>query len=300
MAISPEDLPGIQSNLPSLKSANSVLSSVNSSVSSRIKDPIGSALTSTLSSINSLSATVADKVDKLEQDLTKSVDNTGKVKLSGNTIVVTLEPEDAAKLPQYQAKIQGSIDSINNTINKLKVVTSTLSVISNTAKTLKVAMDVQEAALTVGNPVAAATMALLKKAIKILFYRDVLEEYNTIIASQMSSSQKSLNKLSERFASLSVQFVVDSNRNKGETTTTQQAETKIQQGSLIKDQGNEPQYYTNDNNKSYILNVETYSTRELIGKARDKYSGLLVAETSPSFISTPDQLIEELKAILNK
>ena len=304
--INPADIPGIKSNLTSLsslKDTGSIISNATSSVTSGVKDPIGAVLAKTLSSINSLSAVVSSKISKLEEQIVKAADKTGKVKLVNNVIVVTLQPEDAAKLPMYQAKIQGEINRLNSTISMVKIAVATLKTISTTAKTLKKAMDVQEIMLSLGNPVAKVTTILIKKAIKIIFYKDVLNEYVNILSKQSDLTQKALKTMVEKFSKLSVQFVVDTGKSNGVTVSTQQAEEIIRDASLtttITGSGNAMQDYTNDDGRQFVLAVEAYGSRELIARGRDKFSNLLVAETSPSFISTPDQLLEELKSILNQ
>lgn len=302
MPISASDLPGMQSNLSqlsSLKDTSSVLSSATSSITSAVKDPIGAVLAKTMSSINSLIASVSSKITKLEEDIVKSASNSGKVKLVNNVIVVTLEPADASKLPAMQARIQSKVDSLNGVVNKLKVVTATLHTISTSAKILKTAMDAQETLLTLGNPAAKVTLVLIKKSIKILFYKDVLNEYSNILQGQIASTEKSLKGILDKFTGLSVQFIVDSDAMKGVTTTPDQAHSMLRDQSLSVGVGSAPVEFTSDDGRKFLLAVETYGSREIIARARDKFSNLLVAETSPSFISTPDQLIQELQEILN-
>jgi hypothetical protein len=297
MSISTSDIAGIQE---ALKSPSSTLATAASGVLPGVKDPIGAVLSKTMTSINSLSASISTKLTKLEEDIVKSLDKTGKVKLVNGVIIVTIEPADAAKLPQYQAKIQGDINKLNNTVNKLKVVTATLKTVSDTAKLLQKAVEAQEIMLTIGNPVAKATMILIKKAIQILFYQDVLKEYVNIVSTQVANTEQALSEVLTKFSRLSVQFVVNSDANKGVVTSPEQAQTTLSNRGLGSNDGSKQQEFTNDDGRQFILGVEPYGTRELIGRARDKYSNLLVAETTPSFYSTPEQLLEELKTILNQ
>ena len=302
MSISNYDLPGLQSNftsLSSLKDTPSIISSATSAVTPKITDPVGAVLISTMASINSLSTSIYSKMDTLEADLIKSVGNTGKVVINGNKIFVTTDPADASKVSQFQSKLQGDINSINSVISKLQLVTTSLSIVSETAAVLKAAMDVQEILLTVGNPVAKATMTLIKSALKILFYKDVLSEYVNIISSQSAAAQQSLNDIISRFSGLSIQFNTNSALSSGNILTPDQAQTSIVDSSLSASKSTYPQTYVNSAGKSYTLSVESYNSKEIVGRARDSFSGLLVAETTPSFISTPDQLVAELKTILN-
>lgn len=284
------------SNLENIKST---LSSTNSpsvsNVISGIKDPIGVALSSSLSTIDKLTVNINDKIDKLQQDIVKAADNTGKVSLVNNVLVVIVSPENTAKIPQYQAQIQSKIDNLNSIVHKLRVVTNSLKVIKNTAVTLKTALDVQEVLLTVGNPVAKATVILLKKAIKILFYKDVLDEYSNILVNKVSSTEQSIQSILSKLSSLSVRFEASGTKGLVNTTTVDGENNQL----LSKNSSSSPEEFVDLGGRSFILNVESFGEKGLIGRAKDKYSSLLVTETSPSFTSTLEQLIEELKIILN-
>lgn len=276
--------------------------SVVSNVLAKVNDPIGGAISATISSINSLTANLQSKVDSLESNLFSSSDNTGKVKLSGNTVIVTLESEDPLKIASFESKITKDIQNINNSINKLNILVESLTVISYAAEVLKVAMNAKEVALTIGNPVAKATMILLKKALQILFYKDVLNEYTNIITTQLAQNRGLLNQLNEKFSKLSVQFVQSSYKNKGTVLSEYQAASILSDSKLSSSVSANitPQDYVSSSGASFTLSVEKYgNNNELIGRARDKYSGMMVAETSPSFISTPEQLLNELKSILD-
>ena len=303
MTLTSADLANIRSNFTSTKSLpdpTSIVSSVTSGLTSKINDPIGSVLMTTLSSINSLSATISAKLDELQKNIIESVDSTSSVKLINNKIVVVVQPEDASKLPMYQATIQSKVDSARSALNKLNVVATSLNIVSQTASTLKTAMDVQEALLTVGNPVARATMTLLKKALKILNYKDVLNSYVSILSTQVANTNKIVRDLTIKLDNISVEFTIGKDLNSGVVTSKDEAKSIIRNTSLSKDGSNIPQDYTSNSGRNYILTVEPYGTSEIIARGRDKVSGLLVSETAPSFISSPDQLLEELKTILNQ
>lgn len=300
MPISSADISGIQSSIGSLSSlsvSKDLASSASSALTSALGDPVGAVLAKTLSSINSLSYNVSEKIDLLKENIIKSADNTGKVKLVNNVIIITVEPEDINKGKQYQERIQKDIDRLNKTVNQIKTLVSTLHVITQTVSVLKTAMAVQEALLTLGNPVATATISLLKKALKIFSYKDALGEYAKILSNQVSAQESLLSDIVAKFSSLSVQFVINTNNNNGIIKTPIQAAADIRDSLLSTSQS---QDFTSDSGRMYTLTIETYGTRELIGRAKDKFSQLLVSETSPSFISTPDQLLQELKTILNQ
>lgn len=285
----------ITNSLKTQPTAESLTAAINSNVGASIKDPIGASITKALSNINKLTAAVDSKITSLQEDITKSVDNTGKVKLINNKIIITLEPEDANKADAYKAKIQGDINNINSLITKLSLLLNTLSIISQTAQILKTALDVQEALLNL-NPVSKATLTVFKKAIKILFYRDVLSEYTNILSREVTSNTTAINSLLNKFKGLSVEFKINSANDLGTELTPIEAESVIIQDKLGTDN---TQTYETFNGNSYNLAVEKYGERELIGRAKDNFSGLLITETAPSFTASPEQLFEELKTILN-
>lgn len=279
----------------------SLLSNVKQSVTLSMPDPVGMAVSKSLSAINSITAVITSRIKLLEQDIVKSVDNTGKVKLVGNTIVITLEPKDAALLPIYQEKIQKSISSVMGSIMKFSALIATLNTITKTTQTLKTLLDVQQA-LLMTNPISAATFKVLQQGIKIISYRDILNDYVRILGEQVSINGQVLNQMVDSLSKLNVQFVVGNATNQGQSITNQQAlasiaSTNLQDSGL--NTGDSNIDYTDSNGRQLILKVETYSTGELIARARDKFSGSIVVETAPSYIETPDQLLAELKSIIN-
>ena len=266
----------------------SLLSNVKQSVTLSMPDPVGMAVSKSLSAINSITAVITSRVKLLEQDIVKSVDNTGKVKLVGNTIVITLEPKDAALLPIYQEKIQKSISSVMGSIMKFSALIATLNTITKTTQTLKTLLDVQQA-LLMTNPISAATFKVLQQGIKIISYRDILNDYVRILGEQVSINGQVLNQMVDSLSKLNVQFVVGNATNQGQSITNQQAlasiaSTNLQDSGL--NTGDSNIDYTDSNGRQLILKVETYSTGELIARARDKFSGSIVVETAPSYIET--------------
>lgn len=268
-------------------------------INAAISDPIGPVIKMTLSSITKLSSNVEAKINKLQEDIINSADNTGKVKLVGNRIVITLEPQEASKAAQYQAKITGSINTVRTNIDRLNKLIKVLNTLVKTAQTLKLALDIQEALLK-ANPVSYATFLILKKGINILFFKDILNEYVKLLGVELAKNSNILNNLASKFSSLTVEVKVKDANNNGEKLTTDQAQAQIVDEQVAGQGNNQVQDYTNDNGVAYKLTVEKYGERQLIARARDSFSGLLVSETAPSFYQTPDQLLEELKTILNQ
>ena len=304
MPLTDSHVQGIGATLSSVTtqvSPASLLSNVKQSVALSMPDPVGMAVSKSLSAINSITAVITSRIKLLEQDIVKSVDNTGKVKLVGNTIVITLEPKDAALLPIYQEKIQKSISSVMGSIMKFSALIATLSTITKTAQTLKTLLDVQQA-LLMTNPISAATFKVLQQGIKIISYRDILNDYVRILGEQVSINGQVLNQMVDSLSKLNVQFVVGNATNEGQSITNQQALSSIASMNLQDsglNTGDSNIDYTDSNGRQLILKVETYSTGELIARARDKFSGSIVVETAPSYIETPDQLLAELKSIIN-
>jgi hypothetical protein len=263
-------------------------------------DHIGMAVSKSLSSINNITSVITKRIKLLEEDIVKSADNTGKVKLVGSTIVVTLEPKDAAKAPIYQAKIQNSISSATGSVNKFKTLLGTLGVITKTAQTLKTVLDVQQA-LLMTNPVSAATFKVLQQGIKIISYKDILNDYVRILGDQVNVNSQVLAQMTDALSKLNVQFVIGDATNQGQSMTNQEAlsaiaATNLQDSGL--NTGDTNTDYTDSKGRQLTLKVETYSTGELIARARDKFSGSIIIETAPSYIETPEQLLEELKSII--
>jgi hypothetical protein len=293
MSITPDSLQDIKSTLStSVTGVGDIMSSV--------KDPVGIALSKTLSTVNKLVVEVESKISKLQEDVILMADSTGKVSLVNNVLTVTISPDDVAKIPQYEAKLQSSVNRLTRTTHSLKLASDSLKVLSTTAQTLKAALDVQEVLLTVGNPAAAATMTLIKKAIKILSYKDVLGEYVKILASQTAATEASISKITSNLSTLSVQFKVQTEAMKGNSMTASEAINQIATDKVSDQTELNLQNYADELGREFVLVVEPYKGSGLIGRARDKYSNLLVAETSPSFIYSKSQLLEELKLILNR
>ena len=58
--------------------------------------------------------------------------------------------------------------------------------------------------------------------------------------------------------------------------------------------------FTDQNLNNYTLKVEKYDSKQIIARAYDKNSGMIKAQTAPSYFSTAEQLLDEIKNILNQ
>jgi len=277
----------------------SFISNATQSTGLSIPDPIGAAIKNALRSISNITNVIVSRIKGLEEDIVKSVSNTGKVELINNVIVVTLQPKDAPLIPSYEAKIQKDITSITSSLTKMQTLLNTLSTISHTATTLKSVLDIQEA-LIASNPISKATMEIVKKAIRILSYKDILSDYINIIENSLTSNEQTLRQLIGEVKLLNVRFTVSNAANNGDNINTNQALDSIASSSLADSSIiiGQSVPYTTVSGKGYNLTVEPYGNGELVARARDKFSGGLVVETSPSYIKKPEDLITEIKAII--
>lgn len=267
-------------------------------VSGLIKDPISGVLNKTLKKINNLTSNVESKINKLAEDIVKSVDNKGRVELQGNIIVVTVKPADIEKVTKEKEKLDIKIRDINTNLNSLKKVLSTLKTIGNTINIVKKALDIQEILLN-SNPISKATYTVFKKAIKLVFLKDMLKEYSNVLQSELKNNQDKLNNIIEKFRNLRISIKIQDSNN---TIDESQAETEILSELLSENKSESTdsfsQEYETESGRTVIIRVEKYGTRELIAKAVDKFSGLLIAQTAPSFTSSSDDLVNELKNII--
>jgi len=271
---------------------------VSQAVGALISDPIGAVIGKTLSSINKIIALITDRIKGLEQDIVKSVDNTGKVTLVGSTIFITLDAKDAALLPMYQAKIQKDILSISKTLVQMQTLVNTLRTIKNTATTLRQLLTVQEAFLK-SNPISKASLEVFKKALQILCYGDMLGSYLKILDVESAKSDQILQQLIKALSSLNVQFTIANGPSQGQQYTTTEALNSIASNNLSSNTGINPSStYTTAAGESYILEVIPYGVGQLIGRARDRFSGSIKVETAPSYIESPEELLSELETII--
>lgn len=267
-------------------------------VSGLISDPFATAIQKLMTKINQLVPKIETKIDKLEQDLVKKVDNKGRVTLQGRTIVITVTQPEYSQAVVLEKKIMDTINSIQKTILLLRNLISTVSAIVTAIEVFKAVLKLQELSITI-NPVSKATYEVLKKAIKIIFFREMLNAYTKILDDLLASNKRLLDNLSNRFNNIKVDIKISDEANKGNFINEDQALSFLTDDLLGPDITSYTEEFTSNDNGEYILQVEKFGDKELIGKALDKFSGLVAAQTAPSYITPPEDLIEELKTILN-
>jgi hypothetical protein len=106
--------------------------------------------------------------------------------------------------------------------------------------------------------------------------------------------------LIERFRSLQVSIKIQDEANKGNYIDPNIAEELLADDLLGNGVNQESEDFVDQNFNNYILKVEKYDSKQLIARAYDPVTGLIKAQTAPSYFSTPEQLIEEIKAIINQ
>jgi DNA primase catalytic subunit len=276
------------------------VSSITDTVTSGVKDPIGSVLNRTIKKVINLNSQIDKKIDELTKKLEDSLKQNGRVELIGKRIVITVTPEEKDKADVQKIKINNQIESIRKSLN---ILTNTLKVIESITKTISIlntALQIQEILLTV-NPVSKATFEVFKKAIKIVFLKDMLKEYNGFLQKSLVGYQSKLNSQIERFRNLTVEIKVKQSSDIGGPTNPIVVDQAITNSLVSTDPGVDTTVfdYTDMNGKKYILKIENYDSRRIIGRAYESFSGLIAAQTAPSFISTAQELKEELILIIN-
>jgi hypothetical protein len=128
-----------------------------------------------------------------------------------------------------------------------------------------------------------------------------MKEYSNILSRELSGNKQVLDRLIKKFSGLHIEIKIRDEANKGNKIDSNQAQSLIADDLLspqeeVNKLGEE---YTNIKQKEYILVVEKYDDNQLIARAKDKISNMISAQTAPSFFSTGDQLLEELKNILD-
>lgn len=257
-----------------------------------IQDPVKTVLTRTLSSIATTSNLADKKISDLQTSLNSYLNKNSTVQVVGNKIVVSVTNQNKAQGQAEQSSIQSQVNSINSTLGVLQKTIGTLSTITSTITVLLTALTVMETLIAV-NPAAAAAYTVFKQAIKVVFLKDMLSSYLSIITQQLSQSNSQLSQMTSKFNDLQVTLNIQDNANVGNNITPVQAISNVTPAP-----GN-AQSYVPENGKTYTLTVNKQADGQLIGRAVDSVSGQLAAQTSPSFISSSDDLINELKAIIN-
>jgi hypothetical protein len=301
MATSISSTSGVPTNPSSLlggsNTANNVQNTIND-VSGAISDPFGTVISKALNGINSLTVNIEKKVDQLIKEVIQKTDSKGRVSLEGNSLVITVRREDQAQAEELKKRVTNKIESINKTISILnKLVTSLIAV--QTAITLyKTVLDIQEVSLSV-NPVTGPIFVVLKKGIKIIFLKEIINQYVKILGRQLLQNKQILNSLITKFRSIQVSVKVQDEAEKGNFINIDSAEKLLADDLLGTDITTDSQDFTDYKFNEYILKVEKQGEKQIIGRAYEKYSGLIKAQTAPTFTSSPEDLMEELKTILN-
>lgn len=288
-------------NISSLSSNNAqaFTSNITSPISSAVGDPVGGILNKTLSRIVNVSTLAEKKIDDLTIQIETYNSKNGSVQIVGNKIVITVTQADEAKAQVEKQRIDSMISSIKNTLNTLNSSINSLQSISTTIGILQNLLTIEQALLTI-SPVSKASFTLFKSAIKIVFLGDMLKSYTSLINNQLNQSSLQLNQLTSKFMNLQVSINVQSNTNQGVQTDSNEALDNLAQDSLGgQDITNQSNVFTSFNGKNYILNVVKYGNKQIIGQAIDQVTGLLAVQTAPSFTESADELISELKSILN-
>jgi hypothetical protein len=309
MALSTDKIDSIRNttstsaNIPSINT--NVVSDLEQNVSAAVQDPFGSIISKVLSKIGTLTSSVEDKVDKLAKDIVKSADSTGRVSLEGSNIVVTVTPEEFDEAQNIKSNIDGKIAAIKKYLVLLEQTLKTLNAVQTAISTLDVALTIQETLLST-NPASGPMYNIVKKGIKLIFLKEIIKQYSNILKRQLKNNEKKLSEISERFKNLQVSVVVEDQKNKGKEISYQEAEAVISQNLLNQGAGNTrsgvsniSEEYTDYSQNVYDLKVEKYDDSRIIARAYDKESGALKQQTSPSFFYSPQELLEELKTILN-
>lgn len=278
-------------------SSGNVENSIND-ISGAVSDPFGTIIQKSLNKVNSLIVNVEKKTDQLIQVVVKKTDSKGRVSLQGNNLVITVTRSDAAEAQALKTQVEEKIKSIQKTLNILRTVINSLIAIQTAISVYKTVLDVQEALLTI-NPVSKATFTVLKKGIKIIFLKEILKQYLKLLKGQLETNKKVLNRLITRFRSIQVSVKITDEASTGNFINVDTAEALLADDLLGDGITSDSQDFTDNNFKEFILKVENYDKKQIIGRAYEKYSGMIKAQTAPSYFSTPEELMEELKNILN-
>ena len=269
-------------------------------VSGAVQDPFGFVVKKTLNKINSLVLNVEKKVDQLVKDTVKKVDSKGRVTLEGNTLVVTVTRADVEKANEIKTNIQNKITSIQTTLSTLRTTVNSLSTVTDAINTYKRVLDIHEIILA-SNPASGAIFLVLKKGIKLVFLKEILKEYSKVIGNELAQNKQVVTRLVERFRSLQVSIKIQDEADKGKYIDANTAE-EILADELFGTPGvtEESEEFIDQNFNKYTLKVEKYDEKQLIARAYDIESGMIKAQTAPSYFSTPEELMEEIKSILNQ
>lgn len=262
-------------------------------ISGAVSDPFGTLIQKTLNKINALIVNIEKKIDQLIQDVAKKTDSKGRISLQGNQLIITITRAEAKEAEELKARVQKKIESIQKTITLLRNLITTLSTITTSISIYKSILDAQEVILS-ANPATKASFAVLKKGIKIIFLKEILKQYLKLLAAQLLVNKAVLNRLLNRFRSLQVTVKIQDEADKGNFVGVDKAEELLADDLLGDGITSDTEDFS-----PYVLKVEKYDQKQIIGRAYDKESGLIKAQTAPSYFSSPDELFAELKDIIN-
>lgn len=269
-------------------------------VSGAVQDPFGFLIKKTLNKINSLVLNVEKKVDQLVKDTVKKADSKGRVSLEGNNLIITVTRADVEKANEIKTNVQNKITSIQTTLNTLRTTVNSLSTITDAVNTYKRILDIQEIILAT-NPVSGPVFLVLKKGIKLIFLKEILKEYSKVIGTELAQNKQVVTRLVERFRTIQVSVKIQDEADKGNYINTNVAEEMLADELFgVPEVTEESEYFIDQSFNKYILKVEKYDGKQLIARAYDRESGLIKAQTAPSYFSSSKELIEEIKNILNQ
>jgi rRNA processing protein Gar1 len=290
----------IDSASQKIQDAQAKVTGIVDDVSGAIQDPFGTVVKKTLNKINSLVLNVEKKVDQLIKDTVKKVDSKGRVNLEGNNLIITVTREDLQKATEIKVNVENKITSIQNTLNILRTTINSLSTVTQAINTYKRILDIQEILLA-ANPVSGPIFLVLKKGIKLVFLKEILKEYLKVVSVELAQNKQVVTRLIERFRTLQVSIKIQDEADKGNFITTDTAEELLADELFGEPEvAQESESFTDQNFNKYILKVEKYDSKQLIARAFDEGSGMIKAQTAPSYFSTSKDLLEEIKTILNQ
>ena len=268
-------------------------------ISGAVQDPFGTIIKKSLNKINSLIVNVEKKLDQLVKNVIEKTDSKGRVKLEGSTLIITVTREDVKKAEEIKKNVTDKIASINATLTILRSSINTLSTIQQSINTYKTVLDVQEMLLSL-NPATGPIFLVLKKGIKIVFLKEIIGEYLKLIGSELAKNKEVVNRLILKFRSLQVSVKIKDEEDKGNFIDQTSAEGMLIGELMGEGVDKVAETFTDQNSIKYILKVEKYDSKQLIARAYEEKSGLIKAQTAPSYFSGPDELLQEIKSILNE
>lgn len=284
-------------DLDKVTSPDSVNNAITA-ISGAVSDPFGSAIQLTLNKVNSLTVNIEKKIDQLVKEVVEKTDSKGRISLQGSNLVITVRREDLAKAQELQKRVQDKIKSINSTITILNTVINSLLAIQTAITVYKALLDAQELSLTL-NPVTGPIFQVVKQGVKLIFLKEIVNQYVKILGRQLLQNKQILNRLIEKFRSIQVSIKIQDEADKGKYVNTNIAEQLLADDMLGDGITSDSQDFTDNKFNVYILKVEKYDNKQLIARAYEKLSGMIKAQTAPSYFAKPEELMEEIKTILN-